>query len=71
MAKKRILLLGSTGSIGESADQVIQNLDDELELVGLAAHSSWERLLGQVRSHRPEAVALVAPQAAAALREAL
>ncbi len=71
MAKKRILLLGSTGSIGESTDQVIQNLDEELELVGVAAYSSWERLLEQVRLHRPEAVALVDQQAAGLLRDAL
>lgn len=71
MAKKRILLLGSTGSIGKSTEQVIHNLDDELELVGLAAHSSWERLLEQIRSHRPEAVALVDKQAVRNLREAL
>ena len=71
MAKKRILLLGSTGSIGESTDQVIQNLDGELDLVGLAAHSNWERLLEQIRLHRPEAVALVDQQAAGFLRDAL
>ena len=71
MAKKRILLLGSTGSIGKSTDQVIQNLDSELSLVGLAAHSSWEPLLEQVRRHRPEAVALVDQDAAGHLRAAL
>ena len=71
MAKKRILLLGSTGSVGESTDQVVQNLDSELELVGLAAYSSWERLLEQIRLHQPEAVALVDQQAAGLLRDAL
>ena len=71
MAKKRVLLLGSTGSIGASTDQVVQNLSEELDLVGLAAHSSWERLLEQIASHSPEAVALVDPVAAGKLREAL
>ena len=71
MAKKRVLLLGSTGSIGENTDRVVQNLAEELELVGLAAHSSWERLLEQIASHRPEAVALVDPEAAGKLRAAL
>ena len=71
MAKKRIPLLGSTGSVGESTDQVVQNLDSELELVGLAAYSSWERLLEQIRLHQPEAVALVDQQAAGLLRDAL
>ena len=71
MAKKRVLLLASTGSIGENTDRVVQNLAEELELVGLAAHSSWERLLEQIASHRPEAVALVDPEAAGKLRAAL
>ena len=71
MAKKRVLLLGSTGSIGENTDRVVQNLAGELELVGLAAHSSWKRLLEQIASHRPEAVALVDPEAAGKLRAAL
>jgi 1-deoxy-D-xylulose-5-phosphate reductoisomerase len=71
MAKKRVLLLGSTGSIGENTDRVVQNLAEELELVGLAAHSSWERLLEQIASHHPEAVALVDPEAAGKLRAAL
>ena len=71
MAKKRVLLLGSTGSIGENTDRVVRNLAGELELVGLAAHSSWERLLEQIASHHPEAVALVDPEAAGKLRAAL
>ena len=71
MAKKRVLLLGSTGSIGENTDRVVQNLAEELELVGLAAHSRWERLLEQIASHHPEAVALVDPEAAGKLRAAL
>jgi|TARA_B100000953_G_scaffold264492_1_gene231693 1-deoxy-D-xylulose-5-phosphate reductoisomerase len=71
MAKKRVLLLGSTGSIGENTDRVVQNLAEELELVGLAAHSSWERLLEQIASHHPEAVALVDQEAAGKLRAAL
>ena len=71
MAKKRVLLLGSTGSIGENTDRVVQNLAEELELVGLAAHSSWERLLEQIVAHHPEAVALVDPEAAGKLRAAL
>ena len=71
MAKKRVLLLGSTGSIGENTDRVVQNLAEELELVGLAAHSSWERLLEQIAAHQPEAFALVDPKAAGKLRAAL
>ena len=59
MAKKRVLLLGSTGSIGENTDRVVQNLAEELELVGLAAHSSWERLLEQIASHHPALISTI------------
>ncbi|MCL2526603.1 MAG: 1-deoxy-D-xylulose-5-phosphate reductoisomerase [Coriobacteriia bacterium] len=46
MARKRILVLGSTGSIGTQALQVIDFHSEHLQLVGLAAYSSAE-LLGQ------------------------
>ncbi len=71
MAKKRVLLLGSTGSIGVSTEQVVENLADELQLVALAAHSRWESLLEQTRRHRPEAVAMTDAAAAGKLRQAL
>ena len=56
MPQKRVLLFGSTGSIGTSTDQVVRNLHDELQLV--AAGSNWAKLLDQIRVHRPEAVGL-------------
>jgi len=71
MAKKRVLLLGSTGSIGVSTDEVVQNLSDELVLVALAAHSRWESLLEQTRRHRPEAVALTDADAYEKFRAAI
>lgn len=43
-ARKRIVLLGATGSIGENTLRVIAAHRDELELVGIAAHSNWRRL---------------------------
>ena len=42
--KKRVVLLGATGSIGESALRVIAAHRDKLELVGIAARSNWEKL---------------------------
>ena len=68
---KRILLMGSTGSIGENALRVVENLPDELCVVALAAQSSWKRLVEQVERFEPEAVALTDPRAASELREAL
>ena len=43
-AKKRVVLLGATGSIGENALRVIAAHRDKLELVGIAARSNWQKL---------------------------
>lgn len=44
LPKRRIVLLGATGSIGESTLRVIKAHHDRLELVGVAAHSNHRRL---------------------------
>jgi 1-deoxy-D-xylulose-5-phosphate reductoisomerase len=61
---RRIVIVGSTGSVGTQALDVIQQSDD-LEVVGLAAGSSWEQLLEQARRFDVERVALSDPDAAA------
>lgn len=43
-ARKRIVLLGATGSIGENALRVIAAHRDKLELVGIAARANWQKL---------------------------
>jgi 1-deoxy-D-xylulose-5-phosphate reductoisomerase len=60
---KRVLILGSTGSIGTQALEVISK-DDGLQVAGLSAHLSWEALLEQARVHGVPAVALTEPDAA-------
>lgn len=45
--KRRVVLLGSTGSIGISTLKVAEHLPDEIEIVGLAACSSVEKLARQ------------------------
>lgn len=42
--RKRVVILGATGSIGINAAKVIQHLDDELEVFGLAAKNSTDKL---------------------------
>ena len=44
MQKKRIILLGATGSIGTSTLDVISTFPDRFSLVGLSAHSNLEQL---------------------------
>jgi 1-deoxy-D-xylulose-5-phosphate reductoisomerase len=60
---KRVLVLGSTGSIGTQALDVI-SASDGLQIAGLSAGSSWEPLLEQARQHGVPAVALADPEAA-------
>ena len=59
---KRVLVLGSTGSIGTQALDVI-SASDGLQVVGLSADSSWEPLLEQARQHGVPAIALADPEA--------
>jgi 1-deoxy-D-xylulose-5-phosphate reductoisomerase len=54
----RIALLGSTGSIGTSCLDVIAAHQDQMELVALAAHRSWECLGEQTRAFHPRFAAL-------------
>jgi 1-deoxy-D-xylulose-5-phosphate reductoisomerase len=54
----RIAILGSTGSIGRNALEVIEHLGPEYRAIGLSGHSRLDLLLQQCRRHRPAAVAL-------------
>lgn len=66
---KRLLILGSTGSIGTQALDVLAH-GEGLELVGLSAESSWEALVEQARAFRVKRIALVDEQAARMAAEA-
>ena len=66
---RRLLVLGSTGSVGTQAlDIVGQN--EEFELVGLSAERSWETLVSQAIRHGVGRIALVNLDAAARAAEA-
>jgi 1-deoxy-D-xylulose-5-phosphate reductoisomerase len=66
---KRVLILGSTGSIGTQALEVIA-ASEELGVAGLSAGSSWEQVLGQAQRHGAPAVALADQDAAERARAA-
>ena len=68
---KKVVLLGSTGSIGTSTIKVADDLPDRIRLIGLAAGNNLDLLLEQTRKHRPEAVCISDPQKAKAARDAL
>jgi 1-deoxy-D-xylulose-5-phosphate reductoisomerase len=61
---RRLLILGSTGSIGTQALDVYRR-GGEIELVGLSAESSWEVLVEQARTHGVSRIALADERAAA------
>ncbi len=44
MRKRRVVILGATGSIGQSALKVARDLPERMEVVGMSAHSSREKL---------------------------
>jgi 1-deoxy-D-xylulose-5-phosphate reductoisomerase len=60
---KKLVILGSTGSIGTQALEIVAG-SDELEVIGLAAGSSWERLLAQAAEHGVRSAAFSDPGAA-------
>ena len=60
-AARRLVVLGSTGSIGVSALEVVRALPDRFELIGLAAHRNWPRLREQIARHHPRWALLGTP----------
>jgi 1-deoxy-D-xylulose-5-phosphate reductoisomerase len=66
--RKRILVLGATGSIGVQALDVCSR-SEELEIVGLSAERSWEALVEQARAHGVARIALADEDAAARASE--
>ena len=69
--KKRVLILGSTGSIGRRTLDVAADFDDRIEIVGLSAHRDAALLARQIRRFRPEAACLSADDLTADQLEAL
>lgn len=68
---RALTILGSTGSVGTQALDVVRRNPDRFRVVGLAAHTNQELLVGQVREFLPPVVAFADEGAAASLREML
>ena len=66
---KKVVILGSTGSIGTQALEIV-GASDELQVVGLAAGRTWEQLLAQAAEHGVSTVALADADAAERARGA-
>ena len=55
MRKRRVVVLGATGSIGESARKVAHDIPDRMEIVGMSAHSNGEKLRAAAAKDFPNA----------------
>lgn len=69
--KQQICILGSTGSIGTQALEVIEQHPDRYEVYALTANNRWEMLAEQARKYRPAAVIIANEEHYEALSKAL
>ncbi len=67
---RRLVILGSTGSIGVQALDVVKRSAGELEVVAISAGTAWKPLVEQARAHGVRRIALADPDAAALAAEA-
>ncbi len=68
-AKRRIALLGATGSIGDSALSVVAHFPERFEIVSMSAGSNLDKLLPAVAAHRPKVVSVRTREDAARVRQ--
>jgi 1-deoxy-D-xylulose-5-phosphate reductoisomerase len=57
--RKRVVVLGATGSIGQSALKVARDIPERMEIVGLAANCNADKLAAAANEMRPQFVCLV------------
>jgi 1-deoxy-D-xylulose-5-phosphate reductoisomerase len=68
---RTLVILGSTGSVGTQALDVVRRNSDRFKVVGLSAGTNQELLVGQIREFLPPYVAIMDEEAAADLKEKL
>jgi 1-deoxy-D-xylulose-5-phosphate reductoisomerase len=69
--RKHLVILGATGSIGESALKVARDIPERMEIVGLAANSNVEKLAAAANETRAQSICLVDETKIDALQRAL
>ena len=67
--KKKISILGSTGSIGRQALEIVDSLPGKFEIIGLAAGSNLEELKKQINKYNPEYVSVKTRELAQELKK--
>jgi 1-deoxy-D-xylulose-5-phosphate reductoisomerase len=71
MNRKRVVVLGATGSIGESALKVARDIPERMEIVGIAANTNARKLAEQANAIRAQAVCIVDASKADELKASL
>ena len=56
--KKKVTIFGSTGSIGLSTLDIINQHSDKYEIIGLSINNNYEKLLEQVSTFKPKIVSI-------------
>lgn len=56
MTKKRITILGSTGSIGTQTIDIVMQFPDQFDVIGLSGHRNIDRLIEQIQMVSPQLV---------------
>jgi 1-deoxy-D-xylulose-5-phosphate reductoisomerase len=64
LARRRLAVLGSTGSIGTNCLAVVDALNDRMKVVGLTAHTNWPALKEQIDRYQPKWAVLTDTRAA-------
>ncbi|MDX1637064.1 MAG: 1-deoxy-D-xylulose-5-phosphate reductoisomerase [Balneolaceae bacterium] len=54
MQHQKLVILGSTGSIGEQALEIVREHPDRFEILALSCNSNWEALARQINEFRPK-----------------
>ena len=67
--KKRIAILGSTGSIGTQALEVIDKLKDKFEVIALTAGNNIKLITEQIKKYSPKYVVIQNEEAAKTLQK--
>ena len=56
LTKQRLVVLGSTGSIGRQTLDIVKTFPDKFELIGLAAGKNYDLLESQIEEFQPKSV---------------
>jgi 1-deoxy-D-xylulose-5-phosphate reductoisomerase len=71
VSRRNVVVLGSTGSVGTQALDVVRSMPESFRVVALSAGSRWDVLAEQVREFEPEAAAVYDEEGAGPLAKVL